>query len=58
MIEWHSTQKLFHSYRLEVIGRWPESEYKQTVLRGVWSALMSETKFEDHRRKAMQLGAK
>ena len=44
--------ELFHSYRLEIIGRWPESAYKQTVLRDVWAALMSETEFEDHRREA------
>jgi hypothetical protein len=41
-----STQSYFHRYRVQVIARWPESEYKRAALSAAGTALIRELAFE------------
>jgi hypothetical protein len=41
----YSAQISFQRYRLDVISRWPDSEYKQSVMRAVLAAITRETEF-------------
>ena len=40
------TQTYFHLYRVQVIARWPESEYKRAALSAAGTALIRELAFE------------
>jgi hypothetical protein len=42
----YSTQSYFHRYRVQVIGRLPDSEYKRAALRSARNALNGELAFE------------
>ena len=42
----NSTQSYFHRYRVQVIARWPESEYKRAALRAARTSLNGELAFE------------
>jgi hypothetical protein len=42
----YSTQSYFHRYRVQVIARLPDSEYKRVALRAARTALNGELAFE------------
>jgi hypothetical protein len=42
----NSTQSDFHRYRVQVIARWPESEYKRAALRAARNSLNGELAYE------------
>jgi len=46
MSQAYSAPRAFHSYRLSVIGAWPESECKRATLAVVRAALQREQVFE------------
>jgi hypothetical protein len=56
----YSTHSYFHCYRVQVIARWPESEYKRAALNAAGTALIRELAFEQataNARKGVRLQA-
>jgi hypothetical protein len=52
-----STQSYFHCYRVQVIARWPDSEYKRAALNAAGTALIRELAFERATASVKQRGS-
>jgi hypothetical protein len=52
----YSTQSYFHSYRVQVIARLPESEYKRAALKSARTALNGQLAFEQATAKTKEAG--